>query len=105
MRWAIAGEAIATLSRRTRRSAITEEALRVLQLRVEHPEYSLRELAAAHTPPLTKDSYAARLRRALRAADGQFVQVRQHRPHQRCLIHPYGCIVLTSRTSALVERR
>lgn len=76
---AIAGEAIATLSRRRRRSAVTEEALRVLQLRVDHPELSLRELAAAHTPPLTKDSYAARLRRALRAASGDDALVQRGR--------------------------
>ena len=76
---AIAVEAIATLSRRPRRSATTEEALQVLQLRVDHPEFSLRELAAAHIPPLTKDSYAARLRRALRAAGGENARVQQRR--------------------------
>ena len=64
-----AREALAALSRRPHRSAATEEALHVLQLRVDHPQLSLRELAAMHTPPLTKDSYAARLRRALANAD------------------------------------
>lgn len=58
--------AMAALSRRPHPSAATEEALRVLQLRVDHPQLSLRELGAAHRPPLTKDCYAARLRRALR---------------------------------------
>lgn len=74
---AIAVEAIAVLSRRPNRRASAEQALRVLQLRVDHPELSLRELAAAHSPRLTKDSYAARLRRALLAVESQ------HMPEQR----------------------
>jgi hypothetical protein len=76
---ATAGEAIATLSRRPRRSAATDEALRVLRLRVDHPEFSLRELAAAHEPPLTKDCYAARLRRALRAVGDDDAHAQQSR--------------------------
>lgn len=66
----VAREAIAMLSRRPHRGAATEEVLRVLRLRVEHPELSLRELAALHEPPMTKDSYAARLRRALQLVEG-----------------------------------
>ncbi|WP_102145688.1 helix-turn-helix domain-containing protein [Mycobacterium hubeiense] len=66
---AAAREAIAVLSRRPHRSTATEEALEILRLRVDHPELSLRELAAMHRPPLTKDSYAARLRRALAVID------------------------------------
>lgn len=40
--------------------------IQVLRHRVDHPEMTLAELAAAMTPPLTKAAYAALLRRALR---------------------------------------
>lgn len=60
-----ARRAIAILERRPHRSPSSEQGLRVLRLRVENPRLSLRELAVMHEPPLTKDSYAARLRRAL----------------------------------------
>ncbi|WP_267312694.1 helix-turn-helix domain-containing protein [Mycolicibacterium goodii] len=41
----------------------------VLELRVQHPDLTLADLAAKHDPPLTKSAYWSRLRRALRAAD------------------------------------
>ncbi|GAT07693.1 MULTISPECIES: helix-turn-helix domain-containing protein [Mycolicibacterium] len=40
----------------------------VLQHRVDHPTASLRELAQTMVPPMTKDAYAAQLRRALQTA-------------------------------------
>lgn len=40
----------------------------VLRLRVERPDASLRELAAAMDPPITKDAYGALYRRAVEAA-------------------------------------
>lgn len=66
---AAASDAIALLTRSPRGAGGSEEALRVLRLRVEHPDLSLRELAELHDPPMTKDSYAARLRRALQLVD------------------------------------
>lgn len=36
----------------------------ILQLRIDHPEKSLSELAALHDPPLTKHTVSAALRRA-----------------------------------------
>lgn len=46
----------------------TTEAVAILRLRIDHPELSLSELAQIHEPPLTKDCYAGRLRRAIAAA-------------------------------------
>ncbi len=66
---ALARRAIAILERRPHRSRSSEQRLRVLRLRVENPGLSLRELAVLHEPPLTKDTYAARLRRALVAVE------------------------------------
>lgn len=43
----------------------------VLKLRVQYPDLTLADLAAKHDPPLTKDAYWSRLRRALRAAGGE----------------------------------
>ena len=65
----LARQAIAVLERRPHRNLSSEQGLRVLRLRVENPGLSLRELAVLHDPPLTKDTYAARLRRALLAAE------------------------------------
>lgn len=73
---ASAREVIEVLSRRPHRGPATEEVLHVLKLRVTHPGLSLRELAALHEPPLSKDSYASRLRRALLVVDGSRVPVR-----------------------------
>lgn len=39
----------------------------VLHHRAEHPSWTLRELARTMRPPMTKNSYAALLRRALAA--------------------------------------
>lgn len=66
---AAASEAIALLSQAPSGVHAPEEALRVLRLRVAYPDLSLRELAELHDPPMTKDSYAARLRRALQLVD------------------------------------
>ncbi|MEN4464291.1 helix-turn-helix domain-containing protein [Mycolicibacterium conceptionense] len=74
----LAQRAIVVLSDMPHRRAVTEEALAVLRLRVAHPELSLSELAALHEPPITKDTYSARLRRALIAAG-----TRQGRPKQK----------------------
>lgn len=74
----LAQRAIVVLSNKPHRRAVTEESLAVLRLRVAHPDLSLRELAALHEPPITKDTYSARLRRALIAAG-----TRQGRPAQR----------------------
>lgn len=41
----------------------------VLRHRADNPTASLRELAETMTPPLTKNAFAALLRRALRAAE------------------------------------
>lgn len=41
----------------------------VLRHRADNPTASLRELAETMTPPITKNAYAALLRRALRAAE------------------------------------
>lgn len=41
----------------------------VLHHRIDNPAASLRELAETMTPPMSKDAYAAALRRALRAAE------------------------------------
>lgn len=40
-----------------------------LQLRAEHPDLTLAEVAQLHEPPLTKHAYWARLRRGLEAAE------------------------------------
>jgi DNA-binding transcriptional regulator WhiA len=42
--------------------------VQALAHRVDHPEMTLAELGQSMTPPLTKDAYAALLRRALRKA-------------------------------------
>lgn len=61
---AAAVEAVAAWHR-SGRSDQARESLQVLQLRIDHPDLTLRELGELHTPALTKDAYAARLRRAL----------------------------------------
>lgn len=78
---AAASDAIALLTRSPRGARVPEEALRVLRLRVEHPDLSLRELAELHDPPMTKDSYAARLRRALQLVDRPTAGSAGKRPH------------------------
>ncbi|CPV66490.1 helix-turn-helix domain-containing protein [Mycobacteroides abscessus] len=60
--------ALAVLNQVSFPKASTVEALRVLALRVDHPLLALRQLAELHDPPLTKDTYAARLRRAIEIA-------------------------------------
>ncbi|OMC51928.1 hypothetical protein A5742_17485 [Mycolicibacterium fortuitum] len=64
----------------SRQCAAAQQALRtttaakwraVLKLRVQYPDLTLADLAAKHDPPLTKDAYWSRLRRALRAAGGE----------------------------------
>lgn len=60
--------AAAQLALRTTRVA---EWRAVLKLRVQYPDLTLADLAAKHDPPLTKDAYWSRLRRALRAAGGE----------------------------------
>lgn len=53
----------------------------VLELRVQHPDLTLADLAAKHDPPLTKSAYWSRLRRALRAAsDGSGAEGSSRRP-------------------------
>lgn len=64
-----AKRALAVLNQVPYPKASTEEAIRVLRLRVDHPAMSLRQLAQLHEPALTKDTYAARLRRAIEVAD------------------------------------
>lgn len=49
-------------------SALTAEQAEALQLRLAYPRASLAELAAKAQPPVSKDMYAGRLRRALRHA-------------------------------------
>lgn len=49
-------------------SALTAEQAEALQLRLAYPQASLAELAAKAQPPVSKDMYAGRLRRALRHA-------------------------------------
>ncbi len=66
---AAAKRALAVLNQVAFPKASTEEAIRVLRLRVDRPAMSLRQLAQLHEPVLTKDTYAARLRRAIEVAD------------------------------------
>jgi len=62
----VAGEALAVL----RAGGGRRQWLDALELRVARPDSAMGELGAAMTPPVSKDGYAALLRRALRAADG-----------------------------------
>ncbi len=55
----------------TERGDLYDHWAAVLQQRVNNPTASLRDLAAAMTPPMTKDAFAAQLRRALTAAGVQ----------------------------------
>lgn len=61
----VAGEALAVL----RVGGGRQLWLEALELRVAQPDSSMGELGAAMDPPMSKDAYAAVLRRALRAAD------------------------------------
>ncbi|MEY8019067.1 helix-turn-helix domain-containing protein [Mycobacterium servetii] len=61
----VAREALAVL----RAGGGRQQWLNALELRVARPDSSMGELGAAMTPPMTKDAYAALLRRAVRAAD------------------------------------
>lgn len=79
---AAAKRALAVLNRVPYPKASTEEAIRVLRLRVDHPTMSLRQLAQQHEPALTKDTYAARLRRAIEVADE--IQARKARVVNCC---------------------
>lgn len=45
------------------------------RLRLEHQQSSLEELGQLHTPPLTKDAVAGRIRRLLATADKQAVEL------------------------------
>lgn len=49
--------------------------LRVLRARMLDPSSSLAEVAAAMSPPMTKEAFAAQLRRAHAAADVPFTLV------------------------------
>ncbi|WP_162625700.1 helix-turn-helix domain-containing protein [Mycolicibacterium llatzerense] len=53
-----------------------QQVIDVLELRSAHPTASLRELASLMTPPTTKDTYAAQLRRA--CAFGAEVAANRH---------------------------
>ncbi|MUL61175.1 MULTISPECIES: helix-turn-helix domain-containing protein [unclassified Mycolicibacterium] len=53
-----------------------QQVIDVLELRTAHPTASLRELASLMTPPTTKDTYAAQLRRA--CAFGAGVAAKRH---------------------------
>ena len=48
---------------------IPEHLLEAGKLRLEHKQASLEELGQLHTPPLTKDAVAGRIRRLLATAD------------------------------------
>ncbi|MCV7137848.1 helix-turn-helix domain-containing protein [Mycolicibacterium fortuitum] len=43
--------------------------IQALQLRINHPDWTLAQLGQSMTPPITKHAYAALLRRALRAGE------------------------------------
>ena len=63
---ALARKALAALQ--TQHGAHVARWIEALQHRIEHPEATLAELSQSMNPPLTKDVYAALLRRALRGA-------------------------------------
>lgn len=73
---AAAAEAVAAW-RRSGQSDQARESLQVLQLRIDHPDLTLRELAELHTPPVTKDAYASRLRRALAVTESHDARKKQ----------------------------
>ncbi|MGB4628809.1 MAG: DNA-binding protein WhiA, partial [Propionicimonas sp.] len=50
---------------------VPEHLLIAGRLRLEHQQASLEELGQLHTPPLTKDAVAGRIRRLLATADKQ----------------------------------
>lgn len=68
---AMAGEALRRLQALTDPAPHQLRWIQVLQLRVDHPDHELAQLAAAMRPAMTKSAYAALLRRALRNADGE----------------------------------
>lgn len=54
---------------------IPEHLLEAGRLRLEHKQASLEELGQLHTPPLTKDAVAGRIRRLLATADRRAVEL------------------------------
>lgn len=54
---------------------VPEHLLVAGQLRLEHQQASLEELGQHHTPPLTKDAVAGRIRRLLATADKRAVEL------------------------------
>ena len=54
---------------------IPEHLLEAGRLRLEHKQASLEELGQLHTPPLTKDAVAGRIRRLLATADRRAIEL------------------------------
>jgi DNA-binding transcriptional regulator WhiA len=66
---AAARRALPVLARRPRLNGAVQEWIQVLAHRIENPHMTLAELGESMPTPVTKNAYAARLRRALRAAE------------------------------------
>ncbi|MGB8402615.1 MAG: helix-turn-helix domain-containing protein [Mycobacterium sp.] len=66
---ASARRALPVLAQRSRLNGPVQQWIQVLAHRIENPNMTLAELAESMPTPVTKNAYAALLRRALRAAD------------------------------------
>lgn len=65
----LARRALAALQERAAGAAHEQRWIQALQHRIDHPDAALAELGQSMAPPLTKNAYAALLRRAFRAAE------------------------------------
>jgi DNA-binding transcriptional regulator WhiA len=63
----LARRAVAVLAAQAQTGVHVQRWIQALQLRIDHPDSTLADLAHLMDPPLTKHAYAALLRRALRA--------------------------------------
>jgi len=72
-----ARRALPVLARQAHRSGPVQQWIQVLAHRIENPHMTLAELAAAMPAPMTKNAYAALLRRALRAAEREMAGTQQ----------------------------
>ncbi|OKH81411.1 hypothetical protein EB73_29320 [Mycobacterium sp. SWH-M3] len=65
---ALARRALDVLQAQAPMPAHMQRWIEALQHRIDHPDAALAELGQSMTPPLTKNAYAALLRRAFRAS-------------------------------------
>lgn len=64
----LARRALAVLQEQTPAAAHVQRWIEALQHRIDHPDAALAELGQSMTPRLSKNAYAALLRRAFRAS-------------------------------------